>query len=65
MTQAVLYFYMKEIISLFQYISSYRLDEDKRQSQDNPIYGNIFVDGGGELSLLSPSAFNLYLYKLI
>ncbi|KAF5898236.1 broad-complex core protein-like, partial [Clarias magur] len=30
--------------------SNYRFEEDERQNQDNPIYGNIFVDGGGTLT---------------
>ncbi|KAM9455933.1 uncharacterized protein Hap1MRO34_019488 [Clarias gariepinus] len=30
--------------------SNYRFEEEERQNQDNPIYGNIFVDGGAILT---------------
>ncbi|XP_017345489.1 uncharacterized protein LOC108277350 isoform X3 [Ictalurus punctatus] len=32
-------------------IHSDRFEDDERQNQENPIYGNIFVDGGGSLTM--------------
>ncbi|KAB5543505.1 hypothetical protein PHYPO_G00079950 [Pangasianodon hypophthalmus] len=29
-----------------------RFEEEEQQNQDNPIYGNIFVDGGGSLPVV-------------
>ncbi|KAF4082045.1 hypothetical protein AMELA_G00147180 [Ameiurus melas] len=33
------------------YFHSERIEEEERQNQENPIYGNIFLDGGGTLTM--------------